>query len=749
MKKVYYLIIYFFAVNSFSLQAQYGWTQKASLTPFGGRESATGFSIGHYGFIGTGITTSGFVNDFWRWNQDSNTWTQIASYAGAGRYGVTGFTIGGNGYCCFGYTGSTLATDLWEYDTATNTWTQKANFPGAARYGAFAFVLGTKAYIGTGEPNGSPCYQDVWIYDALADTWTQVADFGGGVRTGACAFSLNGHGYAGCGANDEGTTYSDMYQYDTATNTWTNIASVPGGGGGNSPTAFVIDSLAYVGLGNTSSYDRSFWSYSPATNIWTSIAPLPGVSRSGAVGFNIGNYGYAGTGHDSVNDYLPDYWQYGPTVATLSIIANVTSNVSCNGGNNGSQTVTVSGGVIPYSYSWNPGGQSTATVTGLPAGTYTITVTDNSGTTNSAIVIITQPPVITITSGSSADNGRCNGSAWVNVSGGVLPYTYSWNTGGNTTDSITNLCNGTYCCIITDNNGCSQTTCITINSCTNTYVEPVCMVTVDTATSKCEVVWGRTNSPPNNGSYNIYRDISSVFTLIHNQPLDSLTKYIDNASNPSDGPVSYELSTVDSCCESSLCSPHSTVHLAITAGPNVYVLSWTPYVGFTPSEYDIFRGPSMSSLSLIGSVSNSVLTYHDTLPPSNSVYLLEAIYPGACNPTSHKPDTHLSQEFDGSFSNGFYTQSLGVQSIEASSFDLKIYPNPSNGIFNLTYSNLSTENAQFIITDVLGRTISEFTLQGNQNKMNIDASQLASGIYFYRVNSKQGLLTSGKIVIER
>ena len=128
-----------------NVNAQGSWTQKASLMNFNGREDATGFSIGHYGFIGTGLTSSGYENDFWKWNQTNNTWDSIAHYPGAGKYGVTSFTINGKGYSCLGYSGSANATDLWEYDTTTNSWTQKANFPGAARYGAFVFVLGHKA----------------------------------------------------------------------------------------------------------------------------------------------------------------------------------------------------------------------------------------------------------------------------------------------------------------------------------------------------------------------------------------------------------------------------------------------------------------------------------------------------------------------------------------------------------------------------------------------------------------------------
>ncbi|HXB13444.1 MAG TPA: kelch repeat-containing protein [Bacteroidia bacterium] len=299
-----------FIVCALSATTQNTWTQMASLTALNGRVNATGFSIGHYGFIGLGNTPSGFANDFWQWDQNTNTWSPITNYPGAGRWGVTSFTIAGKGYSCFGWSGSANENDLWEYDTATKNWTQKATFPGAPRYGSFVFVLGAKAYIGCGEPNGPSYYQDVWVYNSMTDTWKQLANFPGGIRTSLCAFALNGHGYAGCGW-DYSTTYSDMWKYDTATDTWTSVASFPISV--TAPVSFVLDTLAYAGTGyyvSGGTYYRDFWNYSSTTNKWTSISTLPGAGRWLGVGFSIGSCGYVGTGEDSAGDMLQDYWGY-------------------------------------------------------------------------------------------------------------------------------------------------------------------------------------------------------------------------------------------------------------------------------------------------------------------------------------------------------------------------------------------------------------------------------------------------------
>ena len=312
-----------------STWGQASWTQRASLVALNGRLGATGFSIGHYGYIGGGQTPTGPTNDFWRWNQNTNTWSSIASYPGLGRYCMTSFTIAGKGYTCLGWSGAANEKDMWEYDSATNSWTQKASFPGSARYGAFVFVIGTNAYVGCGEPNGQPYDQDMWEYNSITNTWRQRANFPGGNRAGLAAFSFGKYGYAGCGG-DGFSDYNDMWQYDTALNTWTNVASLPVPTNQlGAPITFVIKGQAYVGTGQDmagSHETRDFWSYDSATGLWSPVVTLTGVARWNSVGFTVGNKGYVGMGWDSANNYLTDYWEYYPYADTIPLSVNKISN---------------------------------------------------------------------------------------------------------------------------------------------------------------------------------------------------------------------------------------------------------------------------------------------------------------------------------------------------------------------------------------------------------------------------------------
>ncbi|MBS1781410.1 MAG: gliding motility-associated C-terminal domain-containing protein [Bacteroidetes bacterium] len=141
-------------------------------------------------------------------------------------------------------------------------------------------------------------------------------------------------------------------------------------------------------------------------------------------------------------------------------------NVSCNGANNGTATVAANGGTAPYTYSWSTTpAQTTATITGLATGTYTATVTDAHGCTDTAIVVITEPNVLVATMG-TVTNPNCNngnGSATVVVTGGTPSYTYSWNTTPvQTTSTATLSGNGTYIVTVTDSHGCTDTAMATI-----------------------------------------------------------------------------------------------------------------------------------------------------------------------------------------------------------------------------------------------------------------------------------------------
>lgn len=154
-----------------------------------------------------------------------------------------------------------------------------------------------------------------------------------------------------------------------------------------------------------------------------------------------------------------------PTGITTAISA--TTNVLCFGGNNGSATVTASGGSGTLTYSWNTLPEQTLpTATGLTAGTYVVTITDSNNCSTTQQIIISEPDAITTTINAQTNVacfGESTGSATVVPTGGVAPYTYLWNTAGAaTTPTVSGLAAGIYLVSVTDANNCTQTQTVTI-----------------------------------------------------------------------------------------------------------------------------------------------------------------------------------------------------------------------------------------------------------------------------------------------
>ncbi len=131
---------------------------------------------------------------------------------------------------------------------------------------------------------------------------------------------------------------------------------------------------------------------------------------------------------------------------------------SCHGVCDGSITSTVSGGASPYTYLWN-NGMTTANLSNLCAGTYTVTVTDASGQTAISTKVIAEPDALlvslltTLPSDPSANDGAVSAV----VSGGVPIYTYQWSPVSGNTASLNNLSEAIYHVTVTDANQCKVT----------------------------------------------------------------------------------------------------------------------------------------------------------------------------------------------------------------------------------------------------------------------------------------------------
>ncbi|MGI9191860.1 MAG: GEVED domain-containing protein, partial [Chitinophagaceae bacterium] len=152
-----------------------------------------------------------------------------------------------------------------------------------------------------------------------------------------------------------------------------------------------------------------------------------------------------------------------PSVITPTLVS--TTPVSCNGGSNGDAVVFATGGTGNYTYNWLPYGGTSNTASGLGAGTYTVTVSDDSLCSQSITVSIIEPVALSASvntlTGVSCFGGN-DGMVSMDVNGGTAPYTYSWTPSGGTTNSASNLIAGDYTFTVIDANNCISNTIVSI-----------------------------------------------------------------------------------------------------------------------------------------------------------------------------------------------------------------------------------------------------------------------------------------------
>jgi gliding motility-associated-like protein len=168
------------------------------------------------------------------------------------------------------------------------------------------------------------------------------------------------------------------------------------------------------------------------------------------------------------------------TVGANAVAYNATSTlISCPGGSNGTATATMSPVVGNLSYLWSdPAAQTTATATGLSAGTYTCDITSDIGCTGTATVTVNEIPAMVPVIASQTDptcNSGSNGQITVSVTQGTPSYTYAWDNSASTSATANDLAAGTHTVTITDANGCIKTISGTLGEpapLTITYLSP-------------------------------------------------------------------------------------------------------------------------------------------------------------------------------------------------------------------------------------------------------------------------------------
>tara|TARA_Y100000310_G_C20697721_1_gene826939 strand:- start:859 stop:1830 length:972 start_codon:yes stop_codon:yes gene_type:complete len=285
------------------------------------RSGAISFTLGDYAYVGLGTDGDDYLLDLWRYDASKNFWQQMADFPGPGRVSAVSFAADGKGYVSTGFNDdldTEELSDLWEYDPSSNSWSEKASFPGSGRYDAVAFTLNNQGYVGTGYDGNY--LKDFYRYNPVTDTWTQAVSLYGSKREAAAAFVIDGQAYVLSGRNN-GVFLYDFWSYNPESESWTELTlndeddtydEFISAVSRYNATSFVVDGVAYLGLGVATGYASDFYTYDPQTNEWDDeVTTFEGSGRSDAASFVISGIPYVVTGRNS-SQRFDDIWAYYP-----------------------------------------------------------------------------------------------------------------------------------------------------------------------------------------------------------------------------------------------------------------------------------------------------------------------------------------------------------------------------------------------------------------------------------------------------
>ena len=462
------------------------------------------------------------------------------------------------------------------------------------------------------------------------------------------------------------------------------------------------------------------------------------------------------------------------------------TDVTCNGSNTGSATMTVSGGIPGYTYSWSPAGGTNATATGLSAGTYTCNITDNNGCILPQTCSISEPAIITVTA-SGTDltcNGDSTGTALVNVTGGIPGYSYNWMPGNMSNANIPALAAGTYTCTVTDMNGCTNTGSITITepslitaSATSTSVscaggsDGSATLTVSGGTPGYSYSWG-------NGDTSAMADSLSGGT--HSCTITDMNGCLliqqVIVSEPSPIVINLAVTNASSCGGN-----EGSIDATPTGGTGSYTYSWSNGP-VTQDNFTLSAGTySITVTDTNGCVStNNATVLNPPLPtvsvsfpastfcfddanftlsggsPAGGIWSGAGVSSGMFDPSAAgNGTTPITYTYtDGNNCTASAVSSVTVNAcvgIEETSVAIwNVYPNPTNGTFTLSTNNNSGD-VIIEVLDVQGRII----FSENENNVapgfstQVSIENVSNGMYILRiVNTTKSTTEIYKIAVQ-
>ncbi len=437
-------------------------------------------------------------------------------------------------------------------------------------------------------------------------------------------------------------------------------------------------------------------------------------------------------------------------------VAGISGDAHCKGSNDGGVELAVTGGNAPYTYLWN----DSTTIdnrTALAPGNYSVTVTDAKGCSAFAEFGIDEPDALTVTGTVDAHvscKGGSNGALHVVSAGGTGNYNYLWSDGGNTVQR-SGLTAGNYSVTVTDANGCTAQTALTVN-------EPqAILVTGSTTSATC---YGATNgaisalATGGAGGYVYLWNNGATTSSINNIAAGNYTlAVIDNAGCTAT--QNFTVAQPDKLNVSVSVSPEyavagqeaNTIYLGygpqaltmstiVTGGTGGYSYSWSPgnkvsdryaaVTDATPSITTNYRVDVTDANGCTAGVYQRIFVENVKCSGNK----IKICHNGSSQcVTQSQANMHLAHGDKLGNCGGNKSAETSEEGIDEELTEdvIKVFPNPSTGVFNiaLPYAILG---GSIYVGDMSGRIVAKKDFMPD-TKLSIDLAGMPKGIYLLRI----------------